>query len=189
VGSPRSYLRISKLLANLSALAKTCVTSSPSVGRRLCIGDNKQCISSLRINVEDLSVEDQILAFWSKEPSYAKYLLSNFESAWTKGVDAQERISELLKEGADQNAIVNSKVQLDGSQSIDPNNESFTYAWVLMLKPKGSKAQLISATTVQPTLTPDKQGTYVIQLVVTGRHEMQSAADTVTVTAVNKLPK
>jgi hypothetical protein len=69
----------------------------------MLIGDNKQCISSLRINVEDLSVEDQILAFWSKEPSYAKYLLSNFESAWTKGVDAQERISELLKEGADQN--------------------------------------------------------------------------------------
>jgi hypothetical protein len=41
-----------------------------------------------------------------------------------------------------------------------------------MSKPNGSKAQLTGATTVQPTLTPDKQGTYIIQLVVTDRHGM-----------------
>jgi hypothetical protein len=41
-----------------------------------------------------------------------------------------------------------------------------------MSKPNGSKAQLTGATTVQPALTPDKQGTYIIQLVVTDRHEM-----------------
>ncbi len=140
----------------------------------MLIGDNKQSISSLRINVEDLSADDQIVAFWSKEQSYAEYLLSRFESAWTKGVDAQKRISELLKEGADQNAIVKSMVQLDGTQSTDPNGDPITYAWTLLEKPSGSKAQLTDGTTAQPTLIPDKAGTYIIQLVVKDVHELQS---------------
>jgi hypothetical protein len=66
------------------------------------IGDKTQSISSIHINVEDLSVDDQIAAFWSRDPTYAEYLLLNFEQAWAQGVDAQERIDELLKEGLSQ---------------------------------------------------------------------------------------
>jgi hypothetical protein len=51
------------------------------------------------VNTEDLSVDDTIVAFWSRDPTYAGYLLSNFEQAWAQGVDARERISELLNEG------------------------------------------------------------------------------------------
>lgn len=68
----------------------------------MLIGDNKQSIASLHVNVENLSVDDQIVAFWSENPTYVEHLLSSFESAWTQGVDAQERISELLKEGHSQ---------------------------------------------------------------------------------------
>jgi hypothetical protein len=63
------------------------------------VGDKKQSISSIHINVEELSIDDQIVAFWSEAPTYAEYLLSNFEQAWAQGVDAQERMHELLERG------------------------------------------------------------------------------------------
>ena len=68
----------------------------------LLVGDKKQSISSIHVNQEDLLVGDPVVAFWSEDSTYAEYLLSNFEQAWTQGVDAQERISELLKEGPSQ---------------------------------------------------------------------------------------
>ena len=64
------------------------------------VADRTQSISSIHVNQEDLLVDDPVVAFWSEDPSYAEYLLSNFERAWTQGVDAQERIQELLKEGS-----------------------------------------------------------------------------------------
>ncbi|MGZ4862172.1 MAG: PKD domain-containing protein, partial [Halobacteriota archaeon] len=92
--------------------------------------------------------------------------------------------------GPDQTSVlVKSTIKLDGSQSTDPNNDPIaSYAWTLTT-PKGSKAQLSGATTATPTLIPDKAGTYTIQLVVTDKYGAQSTADTMTVTAVNKLPK
>lgn len=63
------------------------------------VADRTQSISSIHVNQEDLLVDDPVVAFWSEEPAYAEYLLSNFEQAWAQGVDAQERIQELLKEG------------------------------------------------------------------------------------------
>ena len=66
------------------------------------VGDKTQSISSIHVNQEDLSVDDPAVAFWSQEPTYAEYLMSNFEQAWAQGVDAQKHISELLKEGTAQ---------------------------------------------------------------------------------------
>jgi hypothetical protein len=63
------------------------------------VGDKTQSISSIHVNQEDLLVDDPVVAFWSEEPAYAEYLLSNFERAWTQGVDAQERIQQLLEQG------------------------------------------------------------------------------------------
>jgi hypothetical protein len=59
--------------------------------------DKKQSISSMHLHTEDLALEDEIVAFWSEDPTYADYLLSNFEPAWKQGVDAQERMRELLE--------------------------------------------------------------------------------------------
>lgn len=66
------------------------------------VGDKKQSISSLYVSSEELSLDDQIVAFWSEEPTFADYLLSNFEQAWAQGVDARKHISELAKEGISQ---------------------------------------------------------------------------------------
>jgi hypothetical protein len=62
------------------------------------VGDKKQSISSIHVNVEDLSLDDRIVAFWSETPTYAEYLLTHFDQAWAQGVDAQERVNELLKQ-------------------------------------------------------------------------------------------
>jgi len=67
------------------------------------VGDKKQSISSLHVRTEDLSLDDQIVAFWSQDPNYADYLLLNFEFAWTHGTDAGQRIRELLEQ-SDQEA-------------------------------------------------------------------------------------
>jgi hypothetical protein len=62
------------------------------------VGDKKQSISSIHVKVEDLSLDDRIVAFWNETPSYAEYLLTLFDQAWAQGVDAQERLNELLEQ-------------------------------------------------------------------------------------------
>jgi hypothetical protein len=63
------------------------------------VADKKQSISSMHVDAENLTLDGEIVAFWSEDPTYAEYLLSNFEPAWERGVDAQERILELLERG------------------------------------------------------------------------------------------
>jgi hypothetical protein len=62
------------------------------------VGDKKQSISSIHVNVEDLSLDDRIVAFWSEAPTYAEYLLTHFDQAWAQGVGAQDRLNELLEQ-------------------------------------------------------------------------------------------
>ena len=62
------------------------------------VGDRKFSVSSMHIDIEGLSLDDKVVAFWSESPAYAEYLLSHFDQAWAKGVDAQERIRELLEQ-------------------------------------------------------------------------------------------
>jgi hypothetical protein len=61
----------------------------------MLVGDKKQSISMIQVSAEDLSLDGQIVAFWSEDPDYAAYLLTSFESAWAGAIDAQERIKEL----------------------------------------------------------------------------------------------
>ncbi len=62
------------------------------------VGDKKQSISSIHVNVEDPSLDDRIVAFWSENPTYAEYLLTHFDQAWAQGVGAQDRLNELLEQ-------------------------------------------------------------------------------------------
>ncbi len=69
------------------------------------VGDKKQSVSSMHVSSEERRCNDKIVAFWSEGPTYANYLLSIFESAWTHGQKAlmlKERISGLPKEGPSQ---------------------------------------------------------------------------------------
>jgi hypothetical protein len=63
-------------------------------GSFMLIADKSQSISSIHLNVEDLSLDDEIVAFWTDDADYAEYLLANFETVWAEGTDAQQRILE-----------------------------------------------------------------------------------------------
>lgn len=64
----------------------------------LLVGDKKQSTNSIHVNVEDLSLDDRIVAFWSETPTYDEYLLTHFDQAWAQGVEAQERLNELREQ-------------------------------------------------------------------------------------------
>jgi RHS repeat-associated protein len=85
--------------------------------------------------------------------------------------------------GEDQTRPVNQTVQLDGSGSVDADNDPLTYAWALTTRPESSAAMLSDPTAQNPTFTPDIAGEYIAQLIVTDSHNLASDADTVLITA------
>jgi hypothetical protein len=77
-----------------------------------------------------------------------------------------ENLKPVADAGASGSADVDTIVTLDGSASIDPNGDPLTYAWMLVSFPTGSSASISEPSSVSPVFTPDKAGTYVIQLIV-----------------------
>ena len=65
----------------------------------MLVGDRKESISSVSIDLKSLSVDTPVVALWSDNPTYAEYLMSTFELLWEQAVPAAQRIEELLKEG------------------------------------------------------------------------------------------
>ncbi len=83
--------------------------------------------------------------------------------------------------GADLAVSANLPVQLDGSQSSDPDGDPITYSWTLT-PPAGSAAALDEPTSETPSFTPDVAGQYTVALVVNDGKD-DSAADGATITA------
>jgi len=69
------------------------------LGIFMLVGDRRESISSMSIDVKSLSIDTPLVALWSNDPTYAEYLMSTFETAWEQAVPAAQRIEELLKEG------------------------------------------------------------------------------------------
>ncbi len=88
--------------------------------------------------------------------------------------------------GPDQNVATKLPVTLLGSGSA-ANGVNPTFRWSFSSKPDGSIATLSSTTVAKPTFTPDKDGAYVLSLVVNDG-QIDSAADTVMITALNSIP-
>jgi hypothetical protein len=84
-------------------------------------------------------------------------------------------------------SVMGTSVQLDGSQSYDPDGDPLTYAWSFTSVPQGSTAALAGADTARPTFVADRHGTYVAQLVVNDPW-VPSTAAAVTVTFTNVAP-
>lgn len=89
--------------------------------------------------------------------------------------------------GPDQTGQVATTLTLDGSASSDVDGNSLVYQWSVTFAPSGSTAALVNPTTVNPTLTLDKFGTYVVQLVVNDGTK-NSAPDTMTISTLNSPP-
>ena len=85
--------------------------------------------------------------------------------------------------GSDRSVNQASVVELDGSNSSDPENAGLTYSWSFISKPSGSAAVLSNATTATPTFTADLAGAYVVQLVVNDGTS-DSTPDEVVITAL-----
>jgi hypothetical protein len=82
--------------------------------------------------------------------------------------------------GADQSARVRDIVTLSGS-AADVDSNAFTYSWSFTSLPPKSKAALSDPTSATPTFKADKEGTYVVDLVVNDGF-VDSIADTLTIT-------
>lgn len=89
--------------------------------------------------------------------------------------------------GADQTAYVQQLVTLNGTGSSDVDGDALTYEWRLVSQPAGSATSLSGATTANPTLTPDREGEYNVQLVVRDG-QSASAPDAVLVSTLNSAP-
>ena len=90
----------------------------------------------------------------------------------------------VAKPGLDQTVLVGAATQLDGSASVDADNDLLTYSWSILSRPAGSNALIPSPAVVQPTFIPDVTGTYIVQLIVNDGFTNSQPAN-VTITAVD----
>jgi len=103
------------------------------------------------------------------------------------GGNTADNTAPVAEAGPIQNVATESLVTLNGSGSTDANGDTLTYSWLFTSKPASSTATLSSATVSNPTFTADKDGSYVLSLVVNDG-TVNSAADTVTITAATPFP-
>lgn len=86
--------------------------------------------------------------------------------------------------GPDQTVCTFEEVQLDGSNSSDPNGDPLTYDWEFQAVPPGSNVDdtwLSDSTAVDPTFVPDLAGAYTLLLNVSDGTDTDD--DTVVITA------
>ncbi|MCC2615944.1 DUF5011 domain-containing protein [Aestuariibacter halophilus] len=102
----------------------------------------------------------------------------------TVNVNTPGNVAPVANAGANQNATVNVQVQLDGSASSDADTDPLTYSWSIVSAPVGNSATITNPTTVNPTITPNVIGTYVLGLIVNDG-TVSSNMDTMTITVSN----
>lgn len=77
-----------------------------------------------------------------------------------------ENVKPLANAGNSLSSDIFQTVYLNGSGSTDVNGDALTYQWTLASAPQGSAAAIANPTAMSTTLIPDKEGIYVVQLVV-----------------------
>ena len=83
---------------------------------------------------------------------------------------------------------VGATVQLDGSQSYDPDGDPITCSWSITTKPAGSTATLSDPAAATPTFVADLFGKYVVQLQVSDDKGLVSTPDEIQVNFGNVQP-
>ncbi|MEM1449003.1 MAG: PKD domain-containing protein [Planctomycetota bacterium] len=88
--------------------------------------------------------------------------------------------------GGDAVVLLGGTVLLDGFASSDADDDPLDYEWTLVSTPAGSAAALAGADTAAPSLTPDLEGDYVVQLVVSDSYALSDPV-TITVSALDAI--
>jgi hypothetical protein len=122
--------------------------------------------------VAELIVNDGML---DSEPDYAIISMGNSPPIANAGPDQAFSSAGTI-------------IQLDGSQSYDPDDDPLTYEWNIIWKPPTSSTTLSDNVTVNPTFVADSLGTYIVQLIVTDDFGEPSEPDQVIVTSGNVRP-
>ncbi len=73
--------------------------------------------------------------------------------------------------------LVGTTLQLDGSQSYDPDGDDITYLWTWVQKPEYSTAAFSDETVINPTFTADIKGDYVASLKVVDTWDASSSME------------
>jgi hypothetical protein len=89
--------------------------------------------------------------------------------------------------GLPQTVHQGSMVDLSGAASSDPDGEPLSYNWSFTSVPTGSTTMLVNPTSVNPAFLADKEGDYVVQLIVNDT-ALNSDPATVTITTRNSRP-
>ena len=98
-------------------------------------------------------------------------------------------IAPVANAGNAQSIVTGSTVHLDGTKSNDANGDPITYSWTIISKPINSSASLSSTNDPSPTFTADKNGSYVLSLIVNdGALNSKSSVVTVTASTANLAP-
>ena len=95
-------------------------------------------------------------------------------------------VAPVADAGPDQ-TIDSGLVTLDGTGSSDADGDPLTFTWSFVSRPPGSTAALNNPTSPRPTFTVDRDGDYIVRLVVNDG-TVNSAPDTVTITSNNLAP-
>src|SRR5690349_7296554 len=90
--------------------------------------------------------------------------------------------------GPNQKAAPGTVVQLNGSNSSDPDGNVLNFAWSFLTKPAGSNAALSDVSASNPSFTADLPGTYILQLVLNDGHG-NSSVDSVLISTSDPGPK
>lgn len=99
-----------------------------------------------------------------------------------------ENIPPVANAGPDQSLIlIDSTVNLDGTQSFDEDGDALTLEWSFITLPEGSFATLDDPASAKPSFVADTQGTYTLELKVSDPAGA-SSVDTVTVSFENLAP-
>ncbi|MGZ4909089.1 MAG: hypothetical protein ACXV5F_10625 [Halobacteriota archaeon] len=98
---PLSYANIEAMQTSLSRGED--VRHSDEVHEMfMLVGDRHYSVSAINIGAGEYTLDTPIVAFWNEDPTYAEYLLTSFENAWSHAVPAAQRIEELVAQGREQ---------------------------------------------------------------------------------------
>ena len=94
-------------------------------------------------------------------------------------------VPPVVDAGTDQTVVLPISVNLSGT-ATDANGDLLDFSWTVQNAPVGSVATPAASTEKDTTFTPDKAGTYTLQLTVTERDttDQYSASDTIVITAL-----